>query len=149
MYISAFEIPTALYFLAPILAVSNFYYRKFDLALNRGTFAPNFVASDTPMLDQIIMKKGKVGLLANIYSTLHVSCYIYFFVKYNLMSVFILSITSLIVASVFIKIEDILFKSQSDFMSIYRVSKLAQFVSPITVAMMFFVLFIGGAQETN
>ena len=34
MNIPEFEIPTALYFLAPTLAISNFYYRKFDLALN-------------------------------------------------------------------------------------------------------------------
>jgi len=149
MDISAYAIPTALYFLAPILAISNFYYRKFDLVLNRGTFAPNFLSSDIPMLDQIIMKKGKVALLANIYSTFHLSFYVYFFVKYGLVSAFILSIISLIVAPVFIKIEEIVLKSQSDFMSIYRVSKLAQFVSPMTVLMMFLVLLIGDMRQTN
>ena len=139
-------IPTALYFLAPILAISNFYYRKFDLALNRGTFAPSLAPSDTDTLEQVVSKKNKVALLANIYSTLHLLFYIYFFIEYDLLSAFVLSMTGLIVSLIFIKIEGIIFKSQSDFISIYRISKLAQFVSPITVVVMFFLLLIGDKQ---
>lgn len=144
MNIPEFEIPTALYFLAPTLAISNFYYRKFDLALNRGVFAPSIVPSDIPTLEKVIAKKNKVALLANIYSTLHLLFYIYFFVKYDLLSAFVLTMISLIASPVFIKIEDLLFNSQSDFMSIYRISKLAQFISPITVLMMFYLLYIEG-----
>jgi hypothetical protein len=144
MNIPEFEIPTALYFLAPTLAISNFYYRKFDLALNGGVFAPTIVSSDIPTLEKVIAKKNKVALLANIYSTLHLLFYIYFFVKYDLFSAFVLTMISLIASPVFIKIEDLLFNSQSDFMSIYRISKLAQFISPITVLMMFYLLYIEG-----
>lgn len=138
------EIPSALYFLAPLLAISNFYYRKFDLALNRGTFAPSLVTSDTETLEQVFSKKNRVALLANIYSTLHLLFYIYFFIEYDLLSAFVLSMIGLIVSPIFIKIEGIIFKSQSDFISIYRVSRLAQFVSPITVVMMFCVLYFEG-----
>lgn len=140
------EIPSALYFLAPLLAISNFYYRKFDLALNRGTFAPSLVPSDNETLEQVFSKKNKVALLANIYSTLHLLFYIYFFIEYDLLSAFVLSMIGLIVSPIFIKIEGSIFKSQSDFISIYRVSKLAQFVSPITVLVMFCLLFIGDKQ---
>lgn len=140
------EIPSALYFLAPLLAISNFYYRKFDLALNRGTFAPSLVPSDNETLEQVFSKKNKVALLANIYSTLHLLFYIYFFIEYDLLSAFVLSMIGLIVSPIFIKIESSIFKSQSDFISIYRVSKLAQFVSPITVLVMFCLLFIGDKQ---
>lgn len=140
------EIPSALYFLAPLLAISNFYYRKFDLALNRGTFAPSLVPSDNETLEQVFSKKNKVALLANIYSTLHLLFYIYFFIEYDLLSAFVLSMIGLIVSLIFIKIEGSIFKSQSDFISIYRVSKLAQFVSPITVLVMFCLLFIGDKQ---
>jgi hypothetical protein len=146
MNISEIEIPTALYFLAPILAISNFYYRKFDLALNRGVFAPSIVPSDISTLEKVIVKKNKIALLANFYSMLHLSFYIYFFVKYDLFSAFVLSMISLIVSPVFIKIEDFLFKSQSDFMSIYRISKLAQFISPITLLIMFYVILIEGTK---
>ena len=140
------EIPSALYFLAPLLAISNFYFRKFDLALNRGTFAPSLVPSDNETLEQVFSKKNKVALLANIYSTLHLLFYIYFFIEYDLLSAFVLSMIGLIVSPIFIKIEGSIFKSQSDFISIYRVSKLAQFVSPITVLVMFCLLFIGDKQ---
>ena len=140
------EIPSALYFLAPLLAISNFYYRKFDLALNRGTFAPSLVPSDNETLEQVFSKKNKVALLANIYSTLHLLFYIYFFIEYDLLSAFVLSMIGLLVSPIFIKIEGSIFKSQSDFISIYRVSKLAQFVSPITVLVMFCLLFIGDKQ---
>ena len=140
------EIPSALYFLAPLLAISNFYYRKFDLALNRGTFAPSLEPSDNETLEQVFSKKNKVALLANIYSTLHLLFYIYFFIEYDLLSAFVLSMIGLIVSPIFIKIEGSIFKSQSDFISIYRVSKLAQFVSPITVLVMFCLLFIGDKQ---
>ena len=140
------EIPSALYFLAPLLAISNFYYRKFDLALNRGTFAPSLVPSDNETLEQVFSKKNKVAFLANIYSTLHLLFYIYFFIEYDLLSAFVLSMIGLIVSPIFIKIEGSIFKSQSDFISIYRVSKLAQFVSPITVLVMFCLLFIGDKQ---
>lgn len=146
MNIPEFEIPTALYFLAPTLAISNFYYRKFDLALNGGVFAPTIVSSDIPTLEKVIVKKNKVALLANFYSILHLSFYIYFFVKYDLFSTFVLSIISLIESRIFFKIEDLLFKSQSDFMSIYRISKLAQFISPIAVLVMFYVLLIEGVK---
>ena len=64
MNIPEFEIPTALYFLAPTLAISNFYYRKFDLALNGGVFAPTIVSSDIPTLEKVIAKKNKVALLS-------------------------------------------------------------------------------------
>ena len=138
------EIPSALYFLAPLLAISNFYYRKFDLALNRGKFAPSLVPSDTETLEQVFSKKNKVALLANIYSTLHLLFYIYFFIEYDLLSAFVLSMIGLIVSPIFIKIEGIIFKSQSDFISIYQVSRLTQFVSPITVVMMFCVLYFEG-----
>ena len=138
------EIPSALYFLAPLLAISNFYYRKFDLALNRGTFASSLVPSDTETLEQVFSKKNKVALLANIYSTLHLLFYIYFFIEYDLLSAFVLSMIGLIVSPIFIKIEGIIFKSQSDFISIYQVSRLTQFVSPITVVMMFCVLYFEG-----
>ena len=84
--------------------------------------------------------------MANIYSTLHLLFYIYFFVKYDLFSVFVLTMISLIASPVFIKIEDLLFNSQSDFMSIYRISKLAQFISPIAVLVMFYVLLIEGVK---
>ena len=144
MNIPEFEIPTALYFLAPALAISNFYYRKFDLALNGGVFAPTIVSSDIPTLEKVTVKKNKVAVLANLYSILHLSFYIYFFVKHDLFSAVVLSIISLIESRTFFKIEDIIFKSQSDFMSIYRISKLAQFVSPITVVMMFCVLYFEG-----
>ena len=144
MNIPEFEISTALYFLAPTLAISNFYYRKFDLALNGGVFAPTIVSSDIPILEKVTEKKNKVAVLANLYSILHLSFYIYFFIKHDLFNTVVLLILSLIESRTFFKIEDILFKSQSEFISIYRISKLTQFVSPITVVMMFCVLYFEG-----
>ena len=83
-------------------------------------------------------------MLANLYSILHLSFYIFFFVEHDLFSAVVLSIISHIESRTFFEIEDIIFKSQSDFMSIYRISKLAQFVSPITVVIMFCVLYFEG-----
>ena len=139
------EIPMVFYFLLPLVNVSNYYYRLLDLVLSgrRGLDAQDF---DNPILMRMMPKAIMVAILANIYSLLHLSFYICFMIKSNLLSAIILSIISIVISMVISMviislIEGNFPKDTTDFMSIYLVSRIARFVSPIVLAVIFYLLF--------
>ena len=128
-------IPTSFYYLLTLYSFSNFYFRKYDLEFTQ----LQEITIDTK-LPSLLADRQIVGLVANVFSILHVVFYIYFAYKFNLFSSIVLFVCTTILSTILVFFESRLTSKMDEKKVLRTLGKASEYINVLVITFVFLTL---------